>query len=275
MLLTHFFDYIISDTRSSSQFRQVQLLHFSTAAHVVHQIVGVSFAANKSHRFFPCWIAQAEQALVTRLFSSAFASSVESPFAVCSVKFFHYIRQGVMRSISKRCFAPGWAHLTQLSFSLSRNFLLRFIYFSSELLCNFQIALHSLHTTRNFEKGLLPVLPATHYHFAMSTWDPVYRLVKRIPRGRVTTYGLLARVLQLRGGARTAGHAMAASPTGKGIPWHRVVGAGGKLLIREPYSSLQRKLLESEGVTVLESRIPIKKYLWLPALPKRARKARS
>ena len=89
----------------------------------------------------------------------------------------------------------------------------------------------------------------------MSTWDPVYKLVKLIPRGRVTTYGALAKSLRLRGGARTAGRAMAASPSGKGIPWHRVVGAGGKLLIREPYSSLQRKLLESEGVTVLESRV--------------------
>jgi alkylated DNA nucleotide flippase Atl1 len=55
---------------------------------------------------------------------------------------------------------------------------------------------------------------------------------------------------------------MAATPTGKGIPWHRVVGGGGKLLIREPYASLQRKLLESEGVALLESRINLKKYLW-------------
>ena len=101
----------------------------------------------------------------------------------------------------------------------------------------------------------------------MGTWDPVYRLVKRIPRGRVTTYGVLAKALKLRGGARTAGHAMAAAPSGRGIPWHRVVGAGGKLLIREPYASLQRKLLESEGIRVLESRIPIKKHLWVPTRP--------
>ena len=104
----------------------------------------------------------------------------------------------------------------------------------------------------------------------MGSWDPVYKLVKRIPRGRVTTYGALAKALKLPGGARTAGHAMAASPSGRGIPWHRVVGAGGKLLLREPYASLQRKLLDSEGVTVLEARIPIKKHFWLPSRPKRA-----
>jgi len=98
------------------------------------------------------------------------------------------------------------------------------------------------------------------------SFSPVYRLVKQIPRGRVTTYGALAKALRLRGGARTAGRAMAATPSGKGVPWHRVVGGGGKLLIREPYASLQRKLLESEGVTLLESRINLKKYLW--SIPK-------
>jgi alkylated DNA nucleotide flippase Atl1 len=57
---------------------------------------------------------------------------------------------------------------------------------------------------------------------------------------------------------------MAATPSGKGIPWHRVVGEGGKILVREPYASLQRKLLESEGVTVLESRVNLKLHLWAP-----------
>ena len=88
----------------------------------------------------------------------------------------------------------------------------------------------------------------------MSSWDPVYRLVKQIPRGRVLSYGALAKILRLRGGARSAGRAMAATPSGKGIPWHRVLGEGGKILVREPYASLQKKLLESEGVSV--DRIP-------------------
>lgn len=96
------------------------------------------------------------------------------------------------------------------------------------------------------------------------SWDPVYRLVQQIPRGRVLTYGALARSLRLRGGARSAGRAMAATPSGKGIPWHRVVGERGKILIREPYASLQRKLLESEGVKVVESRLDLKRYLWTP-----------
>jgi methylated-DNA-protein-cysteine methyltransferase related protein len=97
----------------------------------------------------------------------------------------------------------------------------------------------------------------------MSSWAPVYTFVKQIPRGRVITYGGLAKALRLRGGARSAGRAMAASPSGKAVPWHRVVGYGGKLLIREPYASLQRKLLESEGVTLRESRVDMKKHEWI------------
>ena len=96
------------------------------------------------------------------------------------------------------------------------------------------------------------------------SFDPVYKLVKQIPRGRVLTYGALAKALRLSGGARTAGRAMGATPKSKGIPWHRVLGANGKILIREPYASLQKKLLESEGIPVVESRINVKKHLWTP-----------
>ncbi len=101
------------------------------------------------------------------------------------------------------------------------------------------------------------------------SWDPVYQLVKKIPRGQVLSYGALARALRLRGGARSVGRAMAATPSGKGIPWHRVVGERGKILIREPYASLQKKLLESEGVTIIESRVDLKRHLWTPARNKR------
>ena len=96
------------------------------------------------------------------------------------------------------------------------------------------------------------------------SWNAVYKLVKQIPRGRVLTYGAVAKALRLKGGARAAGHAMAATPRGQGIPWHRVLGAGGTLLIREPYASLQRKLLESEGVQMTERRVNLKRHVWTP-----------
>lgn len=102
------------------------------------------------------------------------------------------------------------------------------------------------------------------------SWEAVYRWVKRIPRGRVVTYGQLGRALRLRGGARTAGRAMAACPSGRGVPWHRVVGAGGRILIREPHASLQRRLLESEAVVFLHGRVDLKRHRWLAS-----RRARS
>lgn len=107
------------------------------------------------------------------------------------------------------------------------------------------------------------------------SWEPVYRLIKKIPRGRVTTYGELARALKLPGGARAVGYAMAATPHGRGIPWHRVIGAGGRLLIPEPHGTIQRRLLETEGVAVDVTRVDLKIYGWSPAKPRKpARKAK-
>jgi methylated-DNA-protein-cysteine methyltransferase-like protein len=103
------------------------------------------------------------------------------------------------------------------------------------------------------------------------SWEPVYRLVKRIPRGRVVTYGELARALRLAGGARAAGYALAACPRGRGIPWHRVVGAGGRIRVPEPHAALQRRLLETEGVTVDGLRIDMQLFGWQPTKKKSAK----
>jgi methylated-DNA-protein-cysteine methyltransferase related protein len=105
-----------------------------------------------------------------------------------------------------------------------------------------------------------------------SAWTKVYALVKRIPKGRVITYGQLARAVRLSGGARAAGRAMAATPRGQAIPWHRVVAAGGRIAIREPYASLQRRLLESEGIPFIERRVALADHLWtVPNARKRRR----
>jgi methylated-DNA-protein-cysteine methyltransferase-like protein len=106
------------------------------------------------------------------------------------------------------------------------------------------------------------------------SWDPVYRLVKQIPRGRVTTYGELAKALRLRGGARVVGYAMAATPRGRGIPWHRVVGAGGKVTMPEPHASLQRRLLATEGVPIEGTRIAMKQFAWSPKSRAKLRKTK-
>jgi methylated-DNA-protein-cysteine methyltransferase-like protein len=112
---------------------------------------------------------------------------------------------------------------------------------------------------------------AAKEHNFMS-WKAVYALVKKIPRGKVLTYGGIAKAIKLKGGARTAGHAMAATPKGQGVPWHRVVGVGGRLLIREPYASLQKKLLASEGAKITETCVDMKTSAWAPPAHKRATK---
>ncbi len=107
----------------------------------------------------------------------------------------------------------------------------------------------------------------------LSSWEPVYRFVRKIPRGRVVTYGQVARALKLPGGARTAGRAMAACPSGRGIPWHRVIGAEGRILLREPHASLQRKLLESEGTQLIEGRVAMNLHHWRSAKKRAAPRA--
>jgi methylated-DNA-protein-cysteine methyltransferase related protein len=97
-----------------------------------------------------------------------------------------------------------------------------------------------------------------------SGWQHIYDAVKRIPRGHVVTYGQLARLLRVRGGARTVGYAMAGCPSGQGIPWHRVVGVGGKLLPREPYASKQRMLLETEGTQFVGMKVDLPAHQWNP-----------
>lgn len=97
------------------------------------------------------------------------------------------------------------------------------------------------------------------------SWNAVYELVKCVPKGRVITYGQLARLARLRGGARTAGRALARCPRGSGIPWHRIVGANGRILLNEPHAALQRRLLQAEGVQFRAGRVDILCQQWWPA----------
>jgi methylated-DNA-protein-cysteine methyltransferase related protein len=107
--------------------------------------------------------------------------------------------------------------------------------------------------------GKAPVLSAPS---SESGWAHIYRAVKTIPRGRVITYGQLAKALRLPGGARTAGRAMAGCKPGMGVPWHRVLGSEGRILLREPVAALQRRLLESEGVQFIGSRVDMRSHAW-------------
>lgn len=98
----------------------------------------------------------------------------------------------------------------------------------------------------------------------------VWGIVKRIPRGRVATYGHIAALLGMPRHARQVGYALAATPENMKIPWHRVVNAEGRISLRLKHwdtgsDDLQRILLEAEGVTFDASgRIEMKKFRWQP-----------
>ncbi len=80
-------------------------------------------------------------------------------------------------------------------------------------------------------------------------YERIYAVVRRIPAGKVATYGQVATIVG-RCSARTVGYAMAAVPTGSGIPWQRVINAQGKISDRRggDGSLRQRRLLQEEGV---------------------------
>jgi methylated-DNA-protein-cysteine methyltransferase related protein len=100
-------------------------------------------------------------------------------------------------------------------------------------------------------------------------FEKVYRIVLRIPRGRVMTYGQIARLLEDRYSPRLIGWAMHATPDdGRAIPWHRVINSRGgistgRLLLNEP--QLQQLLLEAEGVVFDErGQCNLKVHQWSP-----------
>jgi methylated-DNA-protein-cysteine methyltransferase-like protein len=93
----------------------------------------------------------------------------------------------------------------------------------------------------------------------------VYAVVRRVPRGRVITYGWVARLLDAPRHARQVGWAMAATPDQTPrIPAHRVVNARGEISPGGDHER-RRALLVAEGVVLLpDGRVELDVYLWLP-----------
>jgi len=93
--------------------------------------------------------------------------------------------------------------------------------------------------------------------------EAVCALARRIPRGKVATYGDLARLAGNPRGAREAGRAMAALPEGSDVPWWRVVNRHGEISRRREGMELQEELLRGEGVVFeAEGRVDMKRHGW-------------
>lgn len=99
-----------------------------------------------------------------------------------------------------------------------------------------------------------------------SFYERVYAVVRRIPAGKVTTYGHVAALCGNPRAARTVGWALHALPEGSHVPWQRVVNAKGGISIGKVGvpPALQRALLEDEGVEFRETgTIDLKRYGWI------------
>ncbi|HXG04477.1 MAG TPA: MGMT family protein [Candidatus Binatia bacterium] len=90
----------------------------------------------------------------------------------------------------------------------------------------------------------------------------VWRLVRRIPPGRVATYGQIAALVGRPGAARAVGRAMRECPAD--VPWHRVVNARGGISARPRASGMvtQRLRLEAEGVRFERGLVRLGRYRW-------------
>ena len=93
--------------------------------------------------------------------------------------------------------------------------------------------------------------------------------IAKVPRGKVATYGQIALLAGFPGAARQVVWALR---TGTGLPWHRVVGAGGKISLPGNLGLEQRMRLEMEGVKFHGRKIDMSNFAWTPAGAKRRKK---
>ena len=110
---------------------------------------------------------------------------------------------------------------------------------------------------------MFPPMPSA----GAGSYRRIYAVVRRIPRGRVATYGQIAELTGLPGHARQVGYALHALPEGSAVPWHRVLNARGALSLRRHSGGeiTQRLRLEREGVRFdAGGRVALERVRWRP-----------
>lgn len=91
---------------------------------------------------------------------------------------------------------------------------------------------------------------------------PVLQVVSAIPSGRVATYGQVAALAGMPQQSRLVGRILALLPAGTRLPWHRVINSQGR--ISNPDAARQQDRLESEGIALVNGRVSLKHYQWIP-----------
>lgn len=94
----------------------------------------------------------------------------------------------------------------------------------------------------------------------------IWKVASMIPRGRVATYGQIADLAGLPGRARMVSTALKKAPHDMQLPWHRIIGAGGRIAIPHSAPSYHEQiaLLREEDVVVVSGQLPMKQYQWQP-----------
>src|SRR5262249_18493169 len=106
--------------------------------------------------------------------------------------------------------------------------------------------------------------------------ERIYRAVRKVPRGKVTTYGAIARMAGLPRQARLVGYALSALDGGSTLPWHRIINAQGRLSLERAGRAsglTQRIRLDREGVKVdAGGRVSLKRFGWGLGGPRKKRR---
>ena len=98
----------------------------------------------------------------------------------------------------------------------------------------------------------------------------IYAVIKKIPKGKVATYGQIAALAGIPRGARQVGTALRSTPDNAKLPWQRVINAQGRISLRlKDWESggddYQRVLLEGEGIAIsAEGKIDLQRFRWAP-----------
>ena len=98
-------------------------------------------------------------------------------------------------------------------------------------------------------------------------YEIIWDMVRRIPTGKVATYGQIAELCGLSGQARLVGYALYNSPRGSDVPWQRVINSKGEISVSDldGLYEEQKRLLKKEGIRFIKDRVNLDKYRWLPA----------
>lgn len=98
----------------------------------------------------------------------------------------------------------------------------------------------------------------------MNSFDKIYEVVKKIPKGYVATYGQVAALAGNRRWARVVGYALHANPDQEHIPCYRVVTKDGKPSDAFVFGGIneQIKLLQDDGIEFIDGHVDMKKYQW-------------